>query len=141
MAYAIIKIQGKQYRVSAGETLLVDRLKQPAGETINIPEVLLYADGDQIEIGTPYLTGKSVTAKVVSMPRGEKIRVATYKSKSRYRRVIGHRQDLTELSIISLTGKSAPQIKKAPAVKATTTKTKPVPKKSATKPKSAPKKK
>lgn len=101
MKYAVISISGKQQVVSEGEKLQVDRLEVKEGDTLNIKDVLLVVDGGA-KIGTPLVEGATVKAKVVSHERGEKIRVATFKAKSRQRKVRGHRQSLTTLEIVSI---------------------------------------
>ncbi len=97
--YAVIETGGKQYRVTPGDTLLVEKLPQKAGETITFDKVLLLVDGTDVALGTPYLVGKNITAKVLSQERGEKIRVSKFKAKVRYRRTTGHRQYLTKVVI------------------------------------------
>lgn len=105
MTYSIIEVQGKQFKVVPGQTIIVDRLEQEVGDTVEINQVLLKVDGEDIQVGTPYLEKVSLSAKIVEHLRGEKIRVATYKSKSRYRRVKGHRQEQTKLEIVNNTAK------------------------------------
>lgn len=99
MAYAIIQINGKQYKVSPKEEITVDRVPYEQGEKVTHTDVLLVSNGDSITVGTPSVKNASVTFTVKTHERGEKIRVAKYKSKSRYRRVKGHRQELSVLSI------------------------------------------
>lgn len=101
MKYAVISISGKQQVVTEGEKLQVDRLAVKEGETMDIKDVLLVVDGEA-KIGMPLVEGALVKAKVVSHERGDKIRVATYKAKSRQRRVKGHRQELTTVEIVSI---------------------------------------
>lgn len=95
--FAVIRIKGKQYRVSEGDEILVDKLKDV---TKIEPEVLLLVDGDKIEIGTPLLTKIKVKIKVlVEFEKGIKIRVFKYKAKSRQRKHIGFRPQYTRLLI------------------------------------------
>lgn len=101
MKYAVISISGKQQLVGEGEKLQVDRLDAKEGDTLQIKDVLLVVDGEP-KIGTPLVEGATVTAKVLSHERGEKIRVATFKAKSRQRKVRGHRQALTTVEIVSI---------------------------------------
>jgi large subunit ribosomal protein L21 len=101
MNYAIIEISGKQFKVTPGQHIVVDRLEAKEGDTINLDKVLLTVDGTDIKIGTPTVSEAKLSAKVLKHSKGEKIRVATYKSKSRYRRVKGHRQHQTELEIVA----------------------------------------
>jgi large subunit ribosomal protein L21 len=98
--YAIIETGGKQYRVSPGDVLDVDRLADSAlGDTVGIDKVVLLSQDDQVAVGAPYLQGAKVVAKVVGEPKGEKIKVFKYKPKVRYRRMRGHRQLYTRIEI------------------------------------------
>ena len=131
MKYAVIKTGGKQYRVSVDEVLQVEKLSTEKGEVV-FSEVLLMVDGDKVEMGTPVLEGVSVYAEVVAEVKGEKIEVFKYKSKSRYRKHTGHRQQYTQIKITGIGEKPAKVAalkveKPAKAVK------KVAPKKSATK--------
>jgi large subunit ribosomal protein L21 len=102
--YAIVETGGKQYRVSPGDTVAVERLAGEPGETVDLEQVLLLA-GDQSEaarVGSPEIAGAVVRAEVVEHIRGEKIVVFRYKSKVRYRRKTGHRQSLTRLRITDI---------------------------------------
>ena len=100
MTYLIIKLQGKQFKVTPGDTIIVDRMDGKVGDNITISDVLLSVNDDKVQVGTPTLTDVPVTAKIVEHLRGEKIRVATFKAKSRFRKVKGHRQDQTKLEIL-----------------------------------------
>lgn len=98
--YAIIRTGGHQYRVTVGDQLDVEQLPGETGSEVLIEDVLLVGDDAQgVHIGTPTVAGARVRAEVVSQFRGEKIIVFKYKPKKRYRRKIGHRQDLTRLAI------------------------------------------
>jgi len=105
--FAIIQLSGKQFLVEEGMSLIVPRLTTEEGEKLTIPDVLLTNDGTTCSVGTPILAGASVTASVDKQQRAKKIRVATYKAKSRYRRVLGHRQPESVITIekISLSTK------------------------------------
>ncbi|MDO8341026.1 MAG: 50S ribosomal protein L21 [Candidatus Woesebacteria bacterium] len=95
--FAVIRIGGKQYRVSEGEEILVDKLSDL---TKIDPEVLLFVDGEKVEIGTPILSKIKVKVKVlIELEKGEKIRVFKYKAKSRERKHIGFRPQYTRLLI------------------------------------------
>ena len=106
--YAVIKNGGRQYKVSAGQRLEVNRLAVEDGAQIRIGEVLLIGGADQPMIGAPYIENAEVLATVIGQARGEKLIVFKYKSKKRYRHRRGHRQELTVLSIddILANGKS-----------------------------------
>jgi large subunit ribosomal protein L21 len=99
---AIIKTGGKQYRVSEGETLDVETLSAEPGDQIELAEVLLVADGDQVDIGKPYVDGAKVTAKVIAHGRGKKIRVVKFKRRKYYRKQMGHRQNFTTIEITAI---------------------------------------
>jgi large subunit ribosomal protein L21 len=87
--------------VQVGEQLVIDRQAVEAGEVMTISDVLLIG-GDKVAIGTPLVEGASVTLKVLEHGKGEKIRVATYKAKSRYRRVKGHRSHQTTVEVTGI---------------------------------------
>jgi large subunit ribosomal protein L21 len=95
--FAVIRISGKQYKVSEGEEILVDKLVDIKKVS---PEVLLFVDGEKIEIGKPVVTKTKVTVKVLAeVEKGEKIDVFKYKAKSRERRHVGFRAKYTRLLI------------------------------------------
>ena len=102
MEYSVIQTGGKQYKVTEGSTYTVERLPQDVNGSITFSDVLLLIDGDSIQIGTPYVDGIAVSATIVAHPRGEKIRVAKFKAKARYRRVMGHRQELSTIKVESI---------------------------------------
>lgn len=102
--YAIIAVGGKQYRVREGERLLVDRLTTDEGKTFN-PSVLLFGDEKKTELSP---SGVSVTARVVSHVRGDKVTIGKYRPKSGYRRKTGFRAALTQLEIERIGGRGAP---------------------------------
>lgn len=99
--YAIIQLAGKQYRVTPGDTLVVNRIDGEVNASLTA-DILLKSDGKNVEVGQPLVAGSQVTLKVVDHTQGDKIRVAKYKSKSRYRRVQGHRQQLTTLEVVKI---------------------------------------
>jgi len=97
--YAIIQTGGKQYRVSEGDVLSIEKLTAAEGEEVIFDQVLtVVADGD-VKIGKPVLEGAKVTAKVVEHGKGKKILVFKYKAKSNYRKRQGHRQPYTKVEI------------------------------------------
>jgi large subunit ribosomal protein L21 len=102
--YAIIETGGKQYRVSVGDRISVERLPDEAGSEIAIDRVLLLGGTGTTVVGTPTVPGATVTARVEDHFRGEKIVVFKYKAKKRYRRRMGHRQSLTHLTITGING-------------------------------------
>src|SRR5450432_4177576 len=107
--YAVIETGGKQYRVEVGTELEVELLEASAGDAITLDRVLLVADGDEASIGTPLVSGASVSAQVVRQDRGPKLISFKYRPKARRRVKKGHRQDLLLLRItdVVLNGKSA----------------------------------
>jgi large subunit ribosomal protein L21 len=103
--YAIISLQGKQYRVEEGQRLIVDRLAQPADRPFH-PTVLFVGGDGKAEFSPK---GAQVTAKVVQDVLGDKIRIGKYKPKSGIRRHTGHRSKLTEIEITAIGLKAAPK--------------------------------
>ena len=99
MDFAIIETGGKQYRVVPGEEVEVEKLETEKGKKVSFDKVLLVKNGEKIEIGMPYLKGKVIEAEVIDQKKGKKIRVARFKAKSRYRKVLGHRQRITQVKI------------------------------------------
>ena len=100
--YAIVKIGGSQYKVTEGDELEVDKIEGEKGKAVNLDEVLLLVD-EEIKIGEPLVKGTQIKAKIIEQFKGDKIRVATYKAKSRYRRVKGFRPLLTKIKIEKIT--------------------------------------
>lgn len=97
--FAVIKTGGKQYKVSVGDVLDIEKLSGKSGDKISFDEVLLVSDDKSTEVGTPIVTDSSVEAVIVDHVRGPKIKGFKFKAKSRYRRRYGHRQDLTKIEI------------------------------------------
>ncbi|MHB8598437.1 MAG: 50S ribosomal protein L21 [Ktedonobacteraceae bacterium] len=97
--FAVIKSGGRQYKVSVGQTLEVNRLAVDDGAQIAFDEVLLIGDEDTTMVGTPFVDNAQVLATAVKQARGEKLIVFKYKAKKRYRHKRGHRQELTVLMI------------------------------------------
>lgn len=111
MKYAVVRISGHQYRVTEGDKLKVDRLKDKTTET------LLFVDGTKVEIGSPVLKGVGVDLQVLEEKKDKKIEVIRFKAKSRYRRKRGHRQPITILQVKALgrgKGKIAAKAKTKP---------------------------
>ena len=113
--YAVIESGGKQYRVAPGDVIRVERLDVAAGESVDLGRILLVADGQNVRMGAPALSGVSVTAKVRAHGRGEKIRIFKLRRRKNYRRHAGHRQNYTELEITEVAGVKKPQAEAAPA--------------------------
>lgn len=101
MKYAIIATGGKQYKVTEGSSITVDRLPVEAESSYTFPEVLLFVDGD-VQLGSPVLSDVTVAGKVLEHSKGEKIRVSKFKAKAKYRRTTGFRASLTKVLIESI---------------------------------------
>ena len=97
--YAVIKTGGKQYRVSAGDSIDVEKLPHEVGEQIELDQVLLVANGNGSKIGQPLVEGAKVKATVTRQAKGRKVIVFKYRPRNRYRRKKGHRQHYTRLRI------------------------------------------
>ncbi|MEW6694661.1 50S ribosomal protein L21 [Tepidimonas thermarum] len=100
--YAVIKTGGKQYRVAAGEKIKVEQIAADVGQEIVIDQVLAVGNGADIRVGTPLVSGATVTAKVVAHGRGEKVRIFKLRRRKHYQKRQGHRQNYTELEIGSI---------------------------------------
>ncbi|MFC2069403.1 50S ribosomal protein L21 [Chloroflexota bacterium] len=111
--YAIIETGGKQYRVTPGQTIDVERLVMVEGNAIDLERVLLISDGNKITIGTPTVKGAKVKATLQGEGRGKKTIVFKYKSKTRYRKKTGHRQPYTRLVIDEIAGPKSDRDKPA----------------------------
>jgi large subunit ribosomal protein L21 len=104
MDYAVVRTGGKQYRVSPGDLVEVELLPAPAGETIELGEVLLTSAGGAVRIGTPTVAGARVTAKVVEHGQAKKVLVFKMKRRKNERRKRGHRQRTTTLRVLEIVG-------------------------------------
>ena len=97
--YAIIRTGGKQYQVAAGDTVRVEKLQGEVGDTVEINDVLLVADGDTVKVGQPLVDGAKVVAKIAEHGRAKKILVFKKKKRKGYQVKNGHRQQFTALTI------------------------------------------
>ena len=97
--YAVIKTGGKQYRVVVGEKLKVEQIPADVDSQIIIDQVFMVGEGESVKIGTPVVTGASVTATVVSHGRHDKIKIFKMRRRKHYQKHQGHRQNYTELRI------------------------------------------
>jgi large subunit ribosomal protein L21 len=104
MEFAVIKTGGKQYKVSLGSVLSVEKIKgeYAVGDKLVFDKVLLVDDGKNTTIGTPYITGAKVSAEITEIGRAKKVLVVKYKQKSRYLRRNGHRQPFFKVKITSI---------------------------------------
>ena len=99
MQFAVIKTGGKQYIASPGKKIKVEKLDAGDNGTIVFDEVLLTADGEKVEVGTPHVAGVKVEAKVLGQGRARKVIIFKYRPKARSRKKRGHRQPYTEVMI------------------------------------------
>ena len=100
---AIIVTGGKQYNVSEGDTLFIEKLEAEAGETVVFDQVLAVVDGENTKFGAPVVEGAKVDATVVKNGKGKKIRIFKYNAKKGYRKRQGHRQPYTKVEIGKIT--------------------------------------
>lgn len=103
--FAIVAIAGKQYKVTKGARLVVDKLDGEAGDSLKFERILLVSDEKKVIMGNPIVKGAMVRAKIVAQQKGEKLDVRRFKSKVRERRHIGFRPQETVVEIISITTK------------------------------------
>ena len=100
--YAIIKTGGKQYRVQAGLKLKIEQIPADVGSELVIDQVLMIADGENISMGKPLLSGASVGAKVLEQGRHDKVRIFKMRRRKHYQKHQGHRQNYTEIEITGI---------------------------------------
>lgn len=100
--YAVIETGGKQYRVSEGDVLFVEKLPVEAEQTITFDKVLVLGKDDGVVVGSPVVDGAKVTAKVIKNGKGKKITVFTYRPKKDSKRKMGHRQPYTKVQVESI---------------------------------------
>ena len=127
--YAVFRSGGKQYRAAKGDVLRLEKIEADEGATIKFDEVLLIGEGSDIKVGSPLLSGSTVSGKVVRQGKSKKVPVVKFKRRQNYLRQGSHRQFFTEVEITGIAGGSA---KKA-APKADATEDKPAEKKATTK--------
>ena len=111
--YAVIETGGKQYRVSEGDVITVEKLNVEDGANVELDKVLILGEGNDIKVGSPYIDGAKIMGRVVESGKAKKVVIYKYKSKKDYRKKQGHRQPYTMIEILSLDGK-APVKKSAP---------------------------
>ncbi len=100
--YAVIETGGKQYKVSEGDTLFIEKLNVEEGESVKFDKVLIVGEGENVTVGAPLVDGASVEAKVVKNGKTKKIYVFKMKRKKNYRRKKGHRQPYTKVEIAKI---------------------------------------
>jgi len=99
--YAVIKTGGKQYRVSEGDRLRVEKIEGATGDTVELSEVLMLG-GERVAVGSPLVAGAKVSAEIIGQGLGKKIIVFKMRRRKRYRRKNGHRQPFTELRVTGI---------------------------------------
>jgi large subunit ribosomal protein L21 len=97
--YAVVKSGGKEYRVSKGDLIRVEKLEGKAGDQVVIRDVLMVSDEGNVQLGTPQLTNAVVTGKIVQEAKGKKVLIYKMKKRKNYRRTKGHRQTYTYLRV------------------------------------------
>ena len=102
--YAIIVTGGKQYKVTEGDIVFIEKLDVAEGETVTFDQVLAVSKDDQLTVGAPYVEGATVVANVVKNGKSKKIDVIKYKSKKNEKKKIGHRQDYSKIQIEKIEG-------------------------------------
>jgi len=100
--YAVIKTGGKQYRVAAGEKIKVEQIAADVGQELVLDQVLAVGNGSEIKIGTPLVSGASVTVTVVAHGRHDKVHIFKMRRRKHYQKRQGHRQNFTELQIAAI---------------------------------------
>jgi large subunit ribosomal protein L21 len=104
--YAVLKTGGKQYRVEEGEVLHVETIPEEIGQQVSFDEVLMFSDGENVQVGQPVLSEISVNGHIVEQGKAKKILVFKFKRRKRYRRKQGHRQQFTAIKIDSIGAKA-----------------------------------
>jgi len=102
--YAVIKTGGKQYKVAAGQKLKIEQIPADIGSEITIDQVLAVGAGDTLKVGAPLVAGATVVATIVAHGRHDKVRIFKMRRRKHYQKHQGHRQNYTELHIVSING-------------------------------------
>lgn len=100
MAFAIVETGGKQYKIAEGDMFSIEKIKDvEPGKTVKFDKVLLLDDDKTTKIGTPYIKGATVEVELLETGKGKKLHIQKFKSKSRYKRRIGHRQEFSKVKV------------------------------------------
>lgn len=102
--YAVIAAGGKQHRVEEGEVLRLEKIEVATGESVDFDEILLVANGDDVKIGAPVVSGAKVTAEVISHGRADKVKIIKFRRRKHSMKRQGHRQWFTEVKITAIKG-------------------------------------
>ncbi|MBI5815820.1 MAG: 50S ribosomal protein L21 [Nitrospinae bacterium] len=100
--YAVVKACGRQYKVSEGDVIVVDKIEGDIGATVELGPVLMAGEGESVKIGAPHVDGKKVTAKILRQAKGTKVTIIKHRRRNDYRLKKGHRQLETTLQIVSI---------------------------------------
>jgi len=100
--YAVIQSGGKQHRVSEGQTVRLEKLSFETGSTVEFDKVLMVANGEEVKVGAPYVSGGKVVAEVVNHGRGQKVKIVKFRRRKHSRKQMGHRQWFTEVKITGI---------------------------------------
>jgi large subunit ribosomal protein L21 len=120
--YAVLKAVGKQYKVSPGDILKIDKIEGKEGETIAFKDIVAVGGGDKFELGSPSVQGAEVSAKLLYQTRDDKIRVFRKNRRKHYERTKGHRQYITILKVLSIKSSIGDELYKEPVKKVSKTK-------------------
>ncbi|HED33484.1 MAG TPA: 50S ribosomal protein L21 [Gammaproteobacteria bacterium] len=102
--YAVVKTGGKQYKVAQDQYLKVEKLEGNEGDTIELDQVLMIADGDKLKIGSPILDGGKITATILSHGRHKKVEIMKFRRRKHHQKRTGHRQYYTEIKVTAING-------------------------------------
>jgi large subunit ribosomal protein L21 len=100
--YAVFQSGGKQHRVTEGQTLRLEKIDLETGASIDFDKVLMIANGEEINVGAPYVAGGKVIAEVIAHGRGEKVKIVKFRRRKHSRKSQGHRQWFTEVKITAI---------------------------------------
>lgn len=100
--YAVIESGGKQHRVVEGETLRLEKIEVATGDSVSFDKVLMVGEGEQVQVGAPYVSGSTVTAEVVEHGRGDKVTIIKFNRRKHHRKQQGHRQWYTAVKITGI---------------------------------------
>jgi len=116
--FAVIKTGGKQYKVSEGDTIVIEKLDAEAGKDVTFDNVLMLGSGESVTVGAPLVAGATVSGEIAEHMRGPKLITRKKRQRQTYRRTIGHKQRLTTVTITSINADGAKPAKKAAVKKA-----------------------
>jgi large subunit ribosomal protein L21 len=100
--YAVIKTGGKQYRVKEGDFIKLETLKGDVGSEVSFADVLMFADGDKITMGTPFIANAAVKAEVIEHARHKKVKIIKFRRRKHHMKQMGHRQNYTQVKITAI---------------------------------------